>query len=449
MCRKLSGDCRISYAQNHRVFLKYGVKEIQNIPTSGKQRIVVVGAGFAGLELCLKLRNSAFQVVLLNKENYHQFQPLFYQVATAGLEPSSISFPLRKIFHRYKNIHVRIATVDRIETENQYVHTDIGSISYDYLVIACGGTTNYFGMTDVEQHSIPMKSTSEALKLRNTLLGNFEKALNTKESKHVEELLSVVIVGGGPTGVELSGAIAEMKKYVLPSDYPELDFGKMKITLVEAGPRLLNGMSDHAAENALKYLNKLDVKVELNTMVQGYDGHMVSLKEKDALPSRNLIWAAGIKSNVLNGINEERMNAMGRLKVDSFNKVQGTENIFALGDCCIMELDKYPKGHPQVAQVAIQQSDNLAANLKRMLTNKTLKSFEYVDKGSLATVGRQLAVGDLPFVKLKGLMAWMLWLFVHLMAILGVKNRLFIFINWMWSYFTYDQSLRLIIKTEK
>lgn len=422
------------------------MKFITGIPNSSKKRVVIIGGGFAGLQLAKSLRKSEFQIVLLDKNNYHQFQPLFYQVATAGLEPSAISFPLRKALQNQKNIHFRIASLNKVEPKANRIITDLGVLQYDYLVLAIGADTNYFNNKSIRQHAIPMKSLSEAINLRNVLLSNFEKALNETDPSKVDSLLNFVIVGGGPTGTELAGALAEMKKNILPKDYPELDFGKMKIILLEASDKILNGYSEASSKKGKKYLEKLGAEVRTNTYVQNYDGKIVELADGDKLPTDTLIWAAGVKGNLVNGLTEEVVDRSGRLMVDSQNLVNNLDNVYAIGDIAFMQTEKYEKGHPQVAQVAIQQASLLAKNLMRKEKGQDLKSFKYSDKGSLATIGRNLAVADLPFVSFQGFTAWLLWLFVHLMAILGVKNRLFVFINWVWSYFTYDQSLRLLIK---
>ncbi len=425
------------------------MKNIAGIPENGKKRVVIIGGGFAGLKLAKSLKKSEFQIVLIDKNNYHQFQPLFYQVATAGLEPSAISFPLRKAFQNQQHIHFRIAALEKVDAQNQAIHTDIGRLNYDYLVLAIGADTNYFGNQNIQRHATPMKSLGEAIHLRNTILTNFEKALNETEPKVIDSLLNFVIVGGGPTGTELAGALAEMKNYILPKDYPELDFSRMKIYLLEAASKVLNGYSEVASIKGKKYLDKLGVQVMTNTFVKDYDGKAVLLADGQTLATDTLIWAAGIKGNPVHGLGTDIIGRGGRLKVDAHNLMENQSNIYAIGDIALMTTTKYENGHPQVAQVAIQQAGLLAKNLKRKEKGQTLKAFKYLDKGSLATVGRNLAVADLPFVSFQGFAAWVLWLFVHLMAILGVKNRLFVFINWAWSYLTYDQSLRLLIKPRK
>lgn len=422
------------------------MKYIAGIPENNKKRIVIIGGGFAGLQLAKSLKNSDFQIVLIDRNNYHQFQPLFYQVATAGLEPSAISFPLRKAFQNQKHIHFRIATLEKVEAKENQILTDIGIVKYDYLVLAIGADTNYFDNKNIQQKAIPMKSLLEAINLRNVILSNFEKALNETDDVKVESLLNFVIVGGGPTGTELAGALAEMKKNILPKDYPELNFGKMKIYLIEATGKVLNGYSEVSSKKGKKYLEKLGVKVLTDTFVKDYDGKKVQLATGETLDTDTLIWAAGIKGNPVNGLDSEIVDKGGRLKIDEHCLVQNHSNIYAIGDIALMKTEQFENGHPQVAQVAIQQASLLAKNLKRKEKGQALNAFKYLDKGSLATIGRNLAVADLPFFSFQGFVAWVLWLFVHLMAILGVKNRLFVFINWVWSYFTYDQSLRLLIK---
>jgi NADH dehydrogenase len=419
-----------------------------NIPEVDNKRVVVVGGGFAGLTICRELVKSNFQVVLLDKHNYHMFQPLFYQVATAGLEPSAISFPYRKVFQSLKNIHIRKTTVLKIEPEDNRVVTTIGIVNYDYLIIATGATTNFFGNKELEKLSHPMKSVSEALGLRNTILQTFENILISEDPQEQEGMMNFVIVGGGPTGVETAGAIAEMKHYILPKDYPEIDFNRMNIYLVEASPRLLNGMSEKSSKKAYQYLMRLGVKTWIGTAVSTYDGHIATLSNGANLKTDNIIWAAGVKANFMEGISKDALAKGNRMMVDEYNKVKGYSNVYAIGDLAYMETDKYPNGHPQVAQVAIQSGLNVARNLKEEQKGKLAKTFKYRNLGSMATVGRNLAVVDLPYAHFDGLFAWLIWMFIHLKSILGVKNRVFTFINWSWSYFTYDQSLRLIIKAK-
>ncbi len=418
------------------------MENIFNLPVNDKKRIIIIGAGFAGLKLARKLGNSKYQVVVIDSQNFHQFQPLFYQVATSGIEPSSISFPIRKVFQKHSNLHFRNLTLLEIDSTSNQIITNAGNLRYDYLVIATGVNTNYFGNVDIQQNAIPMKSTAEAIHLRNRILGSIENAILTENKKEQEKLLSIAIVGGGPTGVELSGAIAEMRSFVLQKDYPELDFSLMKIRLYEAGPRLLNGMSELAGKKALEFLRKLNVEVHLNTLIKDYDSENVILGDGTTIKSKNLIWSAGVSGRIIKGLDSTVIAPGNRIMVDANSRVQGQSNIFAIGDIAFMKTETYPHGHPQVAQVAIQQARNLADRFIKDRWNP----FVYHDKGSLATVGRRMAVADLPGIKFAGSFAWFLWLFVHLMAIVGVKNKVFIFINWAQSYFSRDQSLRVLIK---
>lgn len=412
------------------------------------KKLVIIGAGFAGLRLAKALKNQELEIWLIDKNNYHQFPPLLYQIATAGLEPSSIAFPLRKVFQSKKNVHIRCAEVTSVDTTNKTVITSIGSLPYHYLVIATGATTNFFGNNMIEQNALPMKSVSEALYIRNRILENFEEALITTDSER-KALLNIVIVGGGPTGVEVSGALAEMKRHILPKDYPEIDFKLMNIYLVEAGAKTLAAFSEEASKKSKEYLEKLGVIVHTSTQVMSYNGREVELSTGKTILTRNLIWAAGIKGNNLGGLPPTTVARGNRITVNHFNQVTGFDNIFAIGDIAYMVTDKYPNGHPQVATVANTQADALKKNLLLLIEGKPMRPYEYKDKGSMATVGRGLAVVDLPYAKFQGFFAWLFWMFLHLMLILGVKNKLFVFVNWVWSYFSFDQSLRLIIKPWK
>lgn len=417
-----------------------------NIPESDKPRVVIIGAGFAGLLLARRLAKEAFQVVLLDKNNYHQFQPLFYQVAMSGLEPSSIVFPLRKAFQKKKNTFIRVTEVQSIDAKNNRVHTPLGIVNYDFLVIATGADTNYFGNQKIQEKSIPMKSVGEALFLRNAILEDFELSLTTDDYDRRQWLIDIVVVGGGPTGVEVCGALAEMRKYILPKDYPELNTKEIDIYLMQGGPQLLPGMSDQASEKALEFLQNLEVRVQLNTRVVDYDGEYAYTQGGEKIRCKKLIWAAGVRGNLLKGIEEEQIGPGARIKVDRYNRVTEMGQVYAIGDIAYMETEKYPKGHPQVAQAAMQQAKHLAKNLRNEIRKKEWVPFEYRDLGSMATIGRHLAVCDLPRIRFQGAFAWFVWLFVHLFQILGVKNRLFVFLNWVWGYLTYDQSLRLIIR---
>lgn len=415
-------------------------------------KVVIIGAGFAGIKLARSLNNKpGFEVLLIDKYNFHQFQPLFYQVATSGLDASNISFPLRKLFHNSKNVRIRLTKVLGIVADENKITTEIGDIEYDQLVIAAGADTNFFGNQKVMQYAFPMKSTTEALQIRHRLIQNFEDVEVAVNEEEKQKLMTIVIVGGGPTGVELGGAIAEMKKYTLPNDYPEIDFDKMKIILLEGGSATLAPMSKKSQEQSQRYLEELGVTVKLNTVLKDYDGNTAILSTGEKIETSTVIWAAGIKGNVPEGIDPSLVVRGNRIKVDRFNKVLGEQNMYALGDVSYMETPKYPNGHPQVANVAINQAKNLANNLRRMemkSNRSTLEEFEYDDKGSMATVGRNLAVVDIPNPKLHfgGFLAWLIWMFLHLVLLLGVKNKIQVFINWIYSYTTHDQSLRLIFK---
>jgi NADH dehydrogenase len=415
-----------------------------NIPETGQKRIVVIGAGFAGLTFIEKMLKSDYQLVLIDKNNYHQFQPLFYQVAMSGLEPSSIAFPLRKAFQGKKNLFIRVAEILHIDTQSKKIESSLGHINYDILVVATGAKTNYFGNQILAEKTYGLKTVSQALALRNAILIDYEEAVITRSYHKRQGLIDIVIVGGGPTGVELAGALAEMRAHILPKDYHELDNKEVDIYLIQSGPRLLKGMSDKASNAAEKYLKKLGVFVMLNTRVTDYDGEYVTTKDGHKIQTEKVIWAAGITANSIEGIEQKEKCYGNRYRVNRFHKLLGFEDVFVIGDTAFMETEKYPYGHPQVAQMAIQQGKNLAHNMKC----KNPKPFEYKDKGSMATVGRNKAVVDLPKFGFTGFFAWVVWLFVHLFALIGVKNRIFVFINWVWNYFTYDQSLRIILKAE-
>lgn len=421
-----------------------------NIPESPHPRVVIVGGGFAGLTLARRLRKQQYQVVLLDKNNYHQFQPLFYQVAMAGLEPSSIVFPLRKAFPSKSDIYIRVTEVERVDTASKQLHTSLGICNYDYLVLAIGADTNFFGNAEIADKAIPMKSVSEALYLRNQILSDYEKALSTTDYAARQQLIDIVIVGGGPTGVEVAGALAEMKRYILPKDYPELNCDEIDIYLVQGGDQLLPGMSTASGQKAKEFLEDLGVKVLLNARVTGFDGRQVSMSDGARIDAQKVIWAAGIRGNSMPGLPEAAKAPGNRLAVDEYNRVKGAADVFALGDIAYMTEPDYPHGHPQVAQAAMQQAQNLAHNFKQMGQQAgRLRAFRYKDLGAMATVGRNRAVADLPRFRFQGAFAWLIWLLVHLFQILGVKNKLFVFLNWVWNYVTYDQSLRLIIRPKR
>lgn len=409
-----------------------------------KKQVVILGAGFAGLQLARRIKNTGYEIIVVDQYNFHQFQPLLYQVATARLEPSSISFPLRKVFQREKNVRVRIARVESVDMKLNKVVTADGDILYDYLVIATGCTSNFFGNKNIEHYAFPMKSTTEAIALRNRILLNFEDAL-TATPEELEGIMNIVIVGGGPTGVELAGSLAEMKSKILPRDYPDMDFSKLGIYLIEGQDATLAAMSDMARKASQQYLEDMGVQVWTNTIVEDYDGKIVQTKDGRNIPSHTLIWAAGITGNVPEGVPPELVVRGNRIAVDQYNRLKGSDNVFAIGDIAYMENEAWPKGHPQLANVATNQGKNMAANMERLATGKELKPFVYNNPGTMATIGKRKAVVDLPSFSFKGFFAWVFWMFLHLMLILSVKNKLFIFINWAISYVTNDTTLRLIL----
>lgn len=411
-----------------------------------QKKIVIIGGGFGGIELAKKLKHQNVEVLILDKHNYHTFQPLLYQVATGGLEADSIAFPIRKIFKGQKNFKFRVTEVKKVVPEANKLETTIGDISYDYLVIATGSTSNFFGQTEISQNAMPMKSIPEALNLRSLILQNLEAALITKNPEKETELLNFVVVGGGPTGVETAGAIAELKKHVLKSDYPELDINKVNIYLIEGSPELLGAMSVQAQQKAKDFLEELGVTVYTETRVQGYDGKTLSLVDGRNIGAATVIWSAGVKGVVLDGLNSEALARGNRLKVNEINLVEGYQNIFAIGDVAAMITDETPNGHPGVAPAAIQQGKHLAKNLINLITNQPTTPFKYFDKGAMATVGRNRAVVDINKVRFQGIFAWFTWMFVHLMTLVGFRNKLVVFVNWVWSYLSYDRGTRLIIR---
>ncbi len=409
-----------------------------------KQKVIVIGAGFAGIQLVRTLDKDLFDVLLIDKINHHQFQPLFYQVATSQIEPSSISFPIRNIFNTKKNLQIRLAEVLSVDAENNNVHTSIGDFQYNYLVMAIGCKTNFFGNDTIAKHALTLKTTVDAIAIRNHMLQTFENIISANEIDK-EGLLNLVIVGAGPTGVELAGAFAEIKKNVLPKDYPGIDFSTFKITLVEGSKNTLNNMSELAKAASRKYLEGMGVHILTETFVKHYDGTVLELSTGALLKTKNVLWAAGVIGNRIEGLSDQHYANGNRLKVNRINKVSGSENIFAIGDIASMETPKYPKGHPQLANVAINQAKHLAISLKKIVQGKETSDYEYTDLGSMATIGRNKAVVDFPFMSFKGYFAWLVWMFLHLMLILSVKNKLIIFINWAWAYITKDTSLGLIL----
>jgi NADH dehydrogenase len=418
-----------------------------NVPEAGVPRIVIVGGGFGGINLAKKLKNAPVQIVMLDRNNYHLFQPLLYQVSTAGLEADSIAFPLRGIFKNQKNFIFRMAEVTGLRAAENILETGIGELHYDYLVLATGSTTNFFGNKLIEEHAIGMKSLIEAVQIRNYVIKQFEESLLLKDEAEIKPKLNFVMVGGGPTGVEMAGAFAELRKYIMPKDYPELPVSLMNVYLIEGSPRLLAGMSEHSSEKALKALIGLGVKVMVKTAVKEYDGKTLTLSTGEKIDSQSLFWSAGVKGVPVNGIPSEIIAPNGRVQVNSVNQIIGHTNVYAIGDIALMMDEVHPKGYPMVAQVAIQQGANMAANLKKLLKNNNeLVPFKYKDLGSMATIGRNKAVAEFAGMKLYGYFAWMVWMAVHLLSLLGFRNRLVVFINWFYRYFTFERGTRIIIK---
>jgi NADH dehydrogenase len=418
-----------------------------NIPDTGLPRVVIVGGGFGGINLAKQLRKAPVQVVLLDRNNYHLFQPLLYQVSTAGLEPDSIAFPLRGIFGRQKNLHFRMAEVKGVRPAENILETGIGEIHYDYLVIATGSNTNFFGNKLIEQHGIGMKSLIEAVQIRNYVIKQFEESLLLADREEIKSKLTFVIVGGGPTGVEMAGAISELRKYILPKDYPELPLDCMDIYLVEMGPRLLPTMSEFSSAKALEGSQRLGVKVLLNTAVKEYDGQTLLLGNGEKIATKSLIWAAGVKGIPIKGFDKEILLPNGRIMVNEYCQVKGFDNILAIGDIAQMTNDpRFPRGYPMVAQVAIQQGKLVAGNLVKRLQGRSMQPFKYKDLGSLATIGRNKAVAEIGKTKLGGRFAWFIWMAVHLMSLLGFRNKMVVLTNWIYRYFTFDRGTRIIIK---
>ena len=418
-----------------------------NIPNIGLPRVVIVGCGFAGLKFLQKINSKNYQTVLLDKNNYHTFQPLMYQVASSGLEPDSIVYPIRKVFKDKKNFHFRMTEVVEVDAESKEITTKIGPLQYDYLVIATGAVTNFFGMKNIQKFGFTMKSLIESLDLRSIILQNFEKALNTSNLEERSHYMNFVIVGGGATGIELAGALAELKKNILPNDYPDLDIRQMQIHVVEASDRILPGMSDTASSKSYKFLKKLGVNVWLNTTVSDYDGNTAITSAAD-FNTKTLIWSAGVTGAPIGNL-DNRLNRSNRILTDDFNKVKEEDNVFAIGDVACIESEMEGRGHVMLASVARQQGIRLGKNLNAIAKNKKMTPFRYKDRGSMATIGRNRAVVDLPFLKFSGTIAWFVWMFLHLMLLVGFRNRLIVFVNWSWSYLKYEQGLRLIVRETK
>lgn len=417
-----------------------------NIPDTKKPRVVIIGGGFGGINLAKNLKSDDFQIVMFDKQNYHGFWPLLYQVATAGLEPDAIAEPLRKLFDDCDDFHFRLVKVTGVDTTRKVVRTLIGELPYDYLVIASGSKTNYFGNKQIQQNAFPMKQMTDALNLRSQLLQSFEQASMTKDPDIRQALLNFVIVGGGPTGVELAGSLAEMRKHVLPSDYPGLDFSRMNIYLVEGLDRVLPPMSPEASEKTRKYLDEMGIQIKVKTMVESYDGETVTFKGGEQIRTQTLIWAAGVQGSLIDGLPADAIER-SRILVNEISQVNGTRDVFAIGDVALMKTTDYPNGHPGVAQPAIQQGSLLAKNLLRLSKQQAPEPFKYFDKGSLAIIGRYRAVADLPKkLHLSGFVAWVAWLFVHIWYLIGFRSKLIVLSNWLYRFFTYDRGTRIIIR---
>ena len=413
--------------------------------SNGFPRVVIIGGGFGGIEVAKGLKNKEVEVVLLDRNNHHTFQPLLYQVATGTLDAPSIAFPLRKMFRKQENLTFRMADVRRIDANNKLIDTDIGPITYDYLVIATGATTNFFGNKDIEYYAMPMKNVKEAVSIRSFILQNIEASLQRDPSQNGAPYLNFVVVGGGPTGVELSGAIAEIRNHILAKDYPELKKEDMNVYLVEGLPNILANLSPQASEKAALYLQELGVKILLGTQVTGYDGDEITFADGNSIQTKTVLWSAGVAGQFPEGIDKETIVRGNRIRIDEQCRVVGTNDIFAIGDVAAMITDELPRGHPGVAPVAQQQGRLLAKNLIRTINNQPTERFVYFDKGSMATVGRNKAVVDIGKIRFQGFFAWWVWMFVHLMSLVGFRNRVVTFINWTISYLTFNAGIRLII----
>ncbi|NRT15700.1 NADH dehydrogenase [Flavobacterium sp. 28A] len=421
-----------------------------NIPDSSLPRIVIIGGGFAGIALAKQLKNQAVQVVLLDKHNYHTFQPLLYQVATGGLEAGSIAYPIRKVIQEYDDCYFRLTSVQEIDTKNKQIVTEIGNLTYDYLVIATGSKTNYFGNRDIKRYSMAMKTIPQSLNIRSLILENFEQAVLTKDTVEQNSLINFVLVGGGPTGVELAGALAEMKKAILQKDYPDLDIARMQINLIQSGDRILNTMSEKSSLAAEKFLESLGVTIWKNVRVTNYDGRTATTNSDLTFETATLIWTAGVQGALIAGLTADSLvERVERVRVNEFSQVKGYDDIFAVGDIASMESDEYPQGHPMMAQPALQQGKALGENLVRLINKKPMKAFKYNDKGSMATIGRNKAVVDLPHYHFSGVFAWFVWMFVHLFSLIGFKNKAVVFLNWVYNYIRFDREGRLIIRPYK
>ncbi len=424
--------------------------DFMNIPRTSYPRIVIIGGGFAGIALAKKLSKQEVQVVLLDKHNYHTFQPLLYQVSTGGLEPDSIAYPIRKILKDFPNFFFRLANVEEIDIKKNKVQTNIGKLKFDYLVVASGSTTNYFGNSEIERHSMAMKTIPQSLNLRSLILENFEEALLTSDLNERNALMNFVIVGGGPTGVELAGALAEIKKGILPKDYPDLDTRMAQIHIIQSGNCLLKGMSAKASEKAEVFLEKLGVNIWKNVKVTNYDGRTVTTNSDLTFDTATLVWAAGVKGATIKGLDAQEFVSRGnRILVNEFNQVKGFDHIFAIGDIACMATKESPNGLPMMAQPAMQQGDQLGDNILNLIEEKPMRPFEYTNKGAMATIGRNKAVVDLKRFKFQGVFAWYVWMFVHLFFLIGFRNRMVVFVNWVYNYVRFDREARLIIRPFK
>lgn len=410
-----------------------------------RKKVVVIGAGFGGITIAKAFKNKNVDVRLIDQNNYHNFQPLMYQIATGGLEPDSIAYPVRRIFRGYDNVTFRMANVIAVNPKTKELSTTIGTISYDYLVIATGSQNNFFNFEPIKDELLTLKSIPDALNLRSYIFQNLEKALAKKDKEPLDEILNIAIVGGGPAGLELAGALAEMKKHVLPKDFPDLDISKMSINLYEASPNLLNAMSKQASEKSLLYLTKLGVNVNLNSRVSSYENNKLQIGD-NSFYTDTVIWTAGVKAAPIEGLPKEAIIGGNRIAVDVYNQVVQTKDVFAIGDVAAHISEEDPKGLPMLAPVAQQQGNHLAKNIIRLANNKDLEPFVYNNKGVMATIGRKKAVVDLPKFKFQGTFAWLVWMFIHIMSLVGFKNKLSAFIGWMTNYFTYDRPLGLIIR---
>ncbi|WP_047445710.1 NAD(P)/FAD-dependent oxidoreductase [Alistipes sp. ZOR0009] len=408
--------------------------------------VVIVGAGFGGVELAKKLIGKPFSVLIIDKHNYHNFQPLMYQVATGGLGPDSIAFPIRRIFRKARNVKFRVAEVHSVKADEKKLETSIGDIPYDYLVIATGSTTNFFGFDRIKENLLSLKSIPEALDMRSTIIQNIERAANKTDQKGAPQPINIVIIGGGPAGVELAGALAEMRKYVLPKDFPELDFERMKIYLIEAAPKLLAFMSEAGSAKTYEYLEQLGVIVKVNSKVMDYDGAHVTIEDGSIVDTQTVIWTAGVKGATIDGIPTDVLLPNGRIKTDEFNRVPGTERIFAIGDVAACITEANPRGDAMLAPVAMQQGHLLAANLVRETKGEAPIPFVYKNKGVMATIGRRRAVVDLPNIRFQGAFAWYVWMFVHIMSLVGFRNKVITLVDWMINYVNYDRPLGLMIR---